>query len=122
MITKTKLKQRKRKKTHSELVETLEFAAKNKGWMEVGAILSRGRKDHVAINLKRIEEGSSEGDTIVIPGKVLSDGKLTKKVRICALGFSKEAEEKIKKIKAEAKSILEEMKKNAKGEGIKIIR
>jgi len=41
---------------------------------------------------------------------------------VCAVGFSKGAVEKIKKAKGEAVSLLDEINKNVKAEGIKIIK
>ena len=65
---------------------------------------------------------TEEGDTVVVPGKVLSNGEINKKIRIVALSFSKEAEEKLGKKKCEVVSILEEIKVNPKAEGIKILK
>lgn len=122
MISKTKIKQRKRKKTNSELVETIEAAIKNPAWEKIAAILSGSRQTYSVININEIEKKTTAGDTVVVPGKVLSEGTLTKKVRVCAVSFSKEAREKIKNAKGDALSILEEIRKNAKAEGVKVIR
>lgn len=122
MISKTKIKERKKKKTKAEVVETLEMAIKNPAWKQVAEILSGSTQKYSSKNLKEIENETSAGDTVIIPGKVLGTGSLTKKVRICALGFSKEALEKIKKVKGEAVMIAEEIKKNPKGEGVKVLR
>ena len=69
-----------------------------------------------------INAHTKEGDTVVIPGKVLSKGELTKKIRLCALGISEVAREKLKKTKTEYATILEEIKKNPRAEGIKVIK
>ena len=122
MISKTSIKQRKKRKTNPLIVETLEAAVKNPAWKSLGEILSGSAQNYSSVNLNKIDKNTSAGDTIVVPGKVLAVGSLTKKVRICALGFSKEAIEKIKKSKGEVVFITEEMKKNPKAEGIKIIR
>ena len=58
----------------------------------------------------------------MIVGKVLSIGEITKKIKICSFGISNEALEKLKKTKSEWISIADEIKKNPKAEGIKIIR
>ena len=58
---------------------------------------------------------------MVIPGKVLSQGEITKK-KIIALNFSKKAKEKIEKAGGKALSILEEIKLNPEMKGLKILK
>ncbi len=118
----TKLKIRTKRKTNPEIVETLDESRKHPAWGKVAWILSGSRNNYSQINLKEIDEKTKAGDTIVVPGKVLGTGKITKKVRVCALSFSKGAEKAIKKEKGEAVTVLEEIKKNAKAEGVKILR
>ena len=69
-----------------------------------------------------ISEETKEGEIIVIPGKVLSDGEITKKLKIIALAFSEKAKEKILKSNSEYSYIIEEIKKNPEAKGIKIIK
>ena len=122
MISKRKLKIRARRKTNPELVETIYLARKNAGWMEIANALAGSTRKHSAVNLKEIDQKAEIGDTLVIPGKVLSQGSLSKKIKICAFSISEEAKEKLKHTKSEFAPLIEEIKKNPKGEGIKIIR
>jgi len=121
-VSKTKIKFRRKKKTNQELVETISLALKNKPWGKISQFLSSSTKKYSSVNLYQIEKQTSAGDTVVIPGKVLSQGELTKKVRICSLSISEAAREKLKKTKSEYVSILEEIKKNPKAQGVKLIR
>ena len=73
-------------------------------------------------NLKQIENETSEGDTIVIPGKVLGSGEINKKIRICALYFSENAKKKLAINKSQVIRLIEEIKKNPKAEGVKLIK
>jgi len=84
-------------------------------------ILSGPRRRKIALNLNEIDKQTKEGDTIIIPGKVLSDGEISKKIAIVAFGFSKKSREKILKTKSQATSMLEEIKKNPNGKGIKVL-
>ena len=61
---------------------------------------------------------------LVIPGKVLSQGEISKdkKIKVIAFDFSDSAIEKLVKNKIEYKTILDELKSNPKGEGMKIIK
>lgn len=122
VVSKTKIKLRIRNKSNSELAETIRLANNNKAWNKIAFILSGATRNYSSINLKEIDKKTTAGDTVIIPGKVLSTGSLTKKVRICALGISAVAKEKLKESKSEFASILDEIKSNLKAEGIKVIQ
>lgn len=121
-VSKTKIKFDSKRKTNIVVSQTLALALKNKGWLKVAKIISSSRRKYSSINLSDIDKNTKEGDTIVIVGKVLGAGELTKRIRICSFGCSKQALDKLKKIKAEVVTIEEEIKKNPKGEGLKILR
>lgn len=121
-ISKTKVKKQLNRKTSPSVRDTIALALKNKSWNQIAKIISTPRRNHVSVNLLDIEKQTSIGDTVVVPGKVLSSGSLSKKIRICAISFSAVALQKIKKTKSEAVSLMEEIKNNPKAEGIKIIR
>ena len=69
-----------------------------------------------------IDKQTSMGDTVLVPGKVLSLGEITKKIRVCSFGISQEALEKLKKTRSEWVNILDEIKRNPKAEALKIIK
>ena len=112
MKTKTKIGKQIQKKSNKALVETIIAAKKKAKWLKVAGILSGPRRKAVSLNLREIDENSKDGETIIVTGKVLSQGEISKKVRIAALGFSKKAEEKLLKSKIPCLSIIEEIKKN----------
>ena len=122
MISNTKIGKRVGNKTNSEVVETLLAAKKNVAWNKVAQLISGSRKKYASVNLKEIDGESKDGETIVVVGKVLGNGKINKKVRVCAMNFSESAFEKLKEVKSEGIILLEEIKKNPKAEGIKILR
>ena len=122
MLSKNKIKTRSRKKTNPEIVSTIKVASKNVNWMPIAKILSGPTRLLISLNLNQIDKNSSIGDTLIVPGKVLSQGDLTKKIKICALSISKQAQEKLKNTKSEFIKIIDEIKKNSKAEGIKILK
>ena len=122
VISKTAINKRIPRKKDSYIVDTLFLAKNSKKWLGVAQIVSAGRRNYSAVNIRRIEKESSDGDLIVIPGKVLGSGDLTKKLKICALYFSVSALNKIRQNKGEAIKIIDEIKKNPNAEGVKLIR
>jgi len=121
-LSQTKFKVRIQRKTNPTIVELLRLARKNKAWLGLGKIISGSTRLYSSVNLGDIDSQTKAGDTVVIPGKVLSSGNLTKKVRICSLSISSSAKEKLKDTKSEYASIIDEIKGNSKATGVKIIR
>lgn len=122
MISKTKIGKRTRKKTNSEIVETLNAAKKNRAWMKVAQTISSSARNYSSVNLKKIDDECKEGDTVLVVGKVLGSGGMDKKLRVCALSFSESAREKLKEKKCEIVTILEEIRKNPKMEGVRVLK
>jgi len=122
MKTKSKIEKQLQRKTNSKLVETIIACKKNKAWLNVAEILSGPRKNRTALNLEELNEKIKSEKIILIPGKILSQGELDKKIKVVALNFSEKAKEKLKKSGAETLTILEEVKKNPEAKGVKILR
>ena len=122
MKSKTLIEKQMQKKVNPELVKTIIAAKKNENWLEVARILSKPRKNKLNINLEKINKEAKEDEIIVIPGKVLSQGDLNKKLKIAALNFSEKARGKLLNAKAEISTMLEEIKKNPEAKKIRILR
>jgi large subunit ribosomal protein L18e len=90
-------------------------------WKRVAEILERPTRRRAEINLKHIEREAKERETLVVPGVVLSEGELKKKVTIAAWRFSAKAKEKIEKAGGRAISIEELIKENPKGSNVRIM-
>jgi len=122
MKSKSKIESQLEKKTNPELVKTIIDAKKKKNWLEIAAVLSSPRINKININLDKINREAKEGETIVVPGKVLSQGEISKKLKIVALSFSEKAKEKILKAKGETIIIMDEIKKNPDAKNVRIIK
>ena len=120
-LSNTELKKRIRRKTNSDIVETIKAASESPVWKKLAKKLSGPTRQYSSINLKEIDKITKEGDTVMIIGKVLASGDLSKKVRICSLSISDSALVKLKKTKSEYATILEEININKKAEGVKIL-
>ncbi len=117
--SKTLIDKQLQRKRNPELVETLMAAKKNDSWLEIASILSGPKRKRINLNLNEINK---EDGKIVIPGKVLSQGDVNKKIKVIALSFSEKAKEKLLNSGCEVSSILEEIKSNPSAEGIKILK
>ncbi len=120
-FSRTHIKAKTERKTNPALVATILAARKQDAWVPVAQRISGPTKALAALNLDQIDELTKAGDTVLIGGKVLASGNLTKKVRIVALGFSTAAQEKAKATKSELVTIMEEIKANPKATGIKVL-
>ncbi len=90
-------------------------------WRDIADRLEGPARNWPAVNLAHISRYVHDKETALIPGKVLSNGKLTKKVSIAAFAFSEKAHDKIKKAGGKAVTIEELMKQNPKGKDIRIV-
>ncbi|HYD03835.1 MAG TPA: 50S ribosomal protein L18e [Alphaproteobacteria bacterium] len=89
-------------------------------WKRVALELERPTRHHRVVNLTKVEKYANENDVVVIPGKLLSGGELTKKVTIIVYNYSDKVVEKTNG-KAHILSIEEGLKKYPNAKDIKII-
>ena len=122
MKSKSKIEKQLQKKKNPKLVKTIIYAKKNEAWIGIAGILSGPRRKNVNMNLDDLNKEAKSGETIVVPGKVLSLGNMDKKTNIVALSFSVVAREKILKSGGKTLSILEEIKKNPDAKNVKILK
>ncbi|WP_346661927.1 50S ribosomal protein L18e [uncultured Methanobrevibacter sp.] len=73
------------------------------------------------LNKQSKSEDAAICETVLVPGKVLSNGDLTEKVDVVALKFSAKAQEKIESAGGECISIDEIIESNPKGSNIRIM-
>lgn len=117
----------KNKKTNpilTTLIHELKKQANEKNkqiWKDIAIRLEKPSRNWPEVNLNRINQYTSEKETALIPGKVLSDGTLTKKISIAAWSFSEKSKEKIKKAGGKHMTIEELMKNNPEGKDIRIL-
>ena len=86
-------------------------------WKTIANELEKPTRRRRSVNLSKINRYSKDNETIIVPGKILGTGTLTKNVTIAAFQFSESSKSKIKN----HLSIQELMKKNPKGKDIRII-
>jgi large subunit ribosomal protein L18e len=113
---------RKTTTTNPELFNTIRALKKKSNETGLGVYravakkLSTTASQRSRVNLSRIEKYANAGETIIVPGKVLGDGTLTKKVTIVGFSISDSALAKLQASKSTFIPILEylEQKQDAK--------
>jgi large subunit ribosomal protein L18e len=108
----------------SGLVADLKSAARDGGdvWADVAERLDAPRRTHAEVNLSRIERYAQTDETVVVPGKVLGSGVLTKDVSVAAVNFSSTAETKIEQADGEALALERAVEQNPEGSDVRVIR
>ena len=92
----------------------------SKLWKAVAEELQRPSRQMRVVNIAKINRYANDGDTVVVPGKVLGSGELTKKVTVVAYQFSKQAQEKISKT-GQLMSLEDALKSGLKNKGVKLL-
>jgi large subunit ribosomal protein L18e len=118
---------KKLKKTNPRLVKLVEDL-REKGytdnvnlWKEISRRLCRPTRRMAELNLWKLEKYTAEGDTVIVPGKVLGSGRLDHKLTVAALKFSEKAYSQITKAGGNAITIETLMEKNPQGTNVIIM-
>jgi large subunit ribosomal protein L18e len=91
-------------------------------WRDVAARLEAPTRNYAEVNLSKINRYAGNGETILVPGKVLGSGALEMSVRIAALNFSEAAANKIQAANGQCLTIEELVKDNPKASHIRVLR
>jgi large subunit ribosomal protein L18e len=89
-------------------------------WVAVAKRLAKPARRLVEVNVYKINKLTSDGDIVVVPGKVLGTGDLDHRVTVSAFKFSESARAKISE-KGSAITIEELVEKNPKGTSVRIM-
>lgn len=106
-----------------QLVKELKQAAierKTPLWKRVATDLEKPARNKRVVNLYKLEKFCKDGETVVVPGKVLGTGVLTKKVTVIAHNYSADALEKINKV-GKAVTIKDYLKTKTLAKGVRIL-
>ena len=91
-------------------------------WKDIDNFLQKPRRTSVEVNLSKINRLTKPDDVVIVPGKVLSSGKLLHHITIAALNFSQRAREKILASGGKCLTLKEMIQQNPKGSKIKLIK
>jgi large subunit ribosomal protein L18e len=107
----------------SELIRALLRAAIEQQvplWKRVAQDLDKPSRQQRTVNIFKIEEHAADGEILLVPGKVLGEGDLTKSVTVAAHHFSQGAIAKINR-NGKAMTIAELIKSNPKAQKVRIL-
>ncbi|HLC90426.1 MAG TPA: 50S ribosomal protein L18e [Candidatus Nanoarchaeia archaeon] len=105
-----------------ELLKEIEPKARVSNlWRRVSDDLKKPTRQRREVNVYKIDRYARDGETILVPGKVLSVGELSKKVDVAALKFSSGASKKITQAKGQVLSIKQLLEKNPEGKKVRIL-
>jgi large subunit ribosomal protein L18e len=105
------------------LLETIELLQEQDAavWSSVAENLGKVNRRRAEINLSDIERIAEEGDTVVVPGKVLGSGYLNKEVTVAAFKASNSAKDQIND-GGEFMFIQDLVEENPEGENVQVIK
>ncbi len=97
-ISKTKIEKRMQKKENPRLRRLIILLKKQNQptLLQVAKELARPKRKAIEVNLFKLNKLAKDKETIIVPGKVLSSGGISKQLKVVALSFSQKAREKIK--------------------------
>ncbi|MFH0954952.1 MAG: 50S ribosomal protein L18e [Candidatus Micrarchaeota archaeon] len=109
------------------LIRQLEKASvcqKRALWKTIAQQIGKPRRERCAINVQKLEKLSQKfaKKTMVVPGKVLAAGNLTKPISVAALEYSELGRQKIKSMKGNAWTLEELLESKVKPSEIVIVK
>jgi len=90
-------------------------------WRDIATRLEKPRSRWAEVNISRLQLYANDGDTIVVPGKLLGAGLISKKVTVSAFQASRSARASIEKAGGRVIEIPTLIEENPKGFNVRIM-
>jgi large subunit ribosomal protein L18e len=90
-------------------------------WASVAERLARARHQTTPVNVAHLERIAAPQETVVVPGKLLADGSLTKPLTVAAFSYSAGARTKIHAAGGQALTLHELVKAKPDGGGVRLV-
>jgi len=103
------------------LLELESKARESKFWKRVVKDLMKPSRQRRTVNVYKIDKFARDGEMVLVPGKVLSLGEISKPVQVAAVNFSQEAKRKNTEAKGKALTIKELLQQNPEGKKVRIL-
>jgi large subunit ribosomal protein L18e len=90
-------------------------------WRTVALRLEGSLANRPVINLSRLDRLVNSGDSVIVPGKVLGSGRISKKITVSAYAISSSARAKLEKAGCQIHDIETVANANPKGSGLRLM-
>lgn len=122
-MKKADIEKVKARKENPFLISLIKNLAKEKKpiWQKVAYELSKPRRKKVEVNVSKLEQYCADGSSVIVPGKVLGSGRITRKLLVGAFAFSESAKKSIEGAGGKTMSIEAMYKNNQTGREMLII-
>ncbi len=90
-------------------------------WASVADGLERARHPSRPVSIGHLDRIAAAEETVVVPGKVLADGSLSKRLTVAAWAYSAEARAKIHAAGGTALSLHDLLKAKPDGSGVRLV-
>jgi len=115
------------RKSNSELVRTvteLKKASRENDaplWRSVAQKLEGPSRNWPSVNISKLEYNVNKNSKVLVPGKLLGSGNISKKVTVSAYSFSETAKSKVEAAGGKCVSYNDFIKSNPKGTDVVVI-
>ena len=115
------------RKSNSELVKTvteLKKASRENDaplWKSLALKLERPSRNWPSVNISKLEFNVDKNSKVIVPGKLLGAGNITKNITVSAYSFSESAKIKVESAGGKCLSYNEFIKSNPKGTDVVVI-
>jgi len=90
-------------------------------WREVARHLARGRHKVRPMNVGQLERLAEANQTVIVPGKLLAEGRISKPMTVAALHYSEAARAKLHSAGGTALTIEELLKSRPDASGVRLL-
>ena len=107
-----------------ELIGSLKAAGRENQaplWRDIASRLEKPSRNWAQVNISKIDAHLGDGETAVVPGKLLGAGETSKKLTVIAYSASASAKAKIAKAGGKVLTLQDAMKAFPKGQNCRII-
>lgn len=91
-------------------------------WADIAQRLQKPARQRASVNVGKLDRLCKKGETVIIPGKLLAGGAISKAINVACANCSVQACEKIKAAGGKCLTIEELMKAKPKGSDVRIIK
>lgn len=90
-------------------------------WKRLAEELEKPRRSRPAVNVGKLNRFANLNKVLLVPGKLLGDGVITKPITVAAVDFSEQARRKVENAGGKCLDILTLVKMEPRGRNVQII-